>query len=146
MIIKTFKKVPEKSLKSFYLEFRFINPKTENQYKLPLIIQVADKLDAIRFQGELLGVLAKEMTIIQMKEMMSISLNKLDFKKEQISISQKINGFEIIKINIEEISSQNVQKVISYPIRVNVIKKIKTPIPKDSGELFTLIIDKKVLE
>lgn len=146
MIIKTFKKIPETSLKSFYLEFRFINPKTENQYKLPLIIQVADKLDAIRFQAELLGVLAKEMTIIQMKKMMSVSLNKLDFIKEQISISQKINGFEIIKINIEEISSQNVQKVISYTIRVNVIKKIKTPIPKGSGELFTLIIDKNVLE
>jgi hypothetical protein len=143
MIIKTLKNVQEDILKSYKLEYHFIDPKTQNLYKLPLIVRVADKLEAMAFQGAILGALSKEgMEIRTMKSMKLIYSTRLERAKEEIANSQLINGFETIRINFEKPDNDKSKKIVSYQIKVNTLKKHK-PIPENSGDLFTLEIPKK---
>jgi hypothetical protein len=147
MIIKTLKKTTESNLKSYYLEFYFLNPKTENNYKLPLIVKVVDKLEAMSIQGAILGALSKEgMEIRKMSSMKLIYSTRFEKTVEEITNSQRINGFETIRLNFEETNSTKSQNILFQKVRVNTIKKQKTPTQNIGEDLFTLEIEKSVLQ
>lgn len=147
MIIKTLKKSPESNLKSYYLEFYFLNPKTENEYKLPLIVKVVDKIEAISIQGAILGALSKEgMVIRKMSSMKLIYSTRFEKTVADITNSQQINGFVTITLNFEETNAKNSKNVLFQKVRVNTIKKQKTPIQNVAEDLFTLEIQKSILQ
>ncbi|WP_264551390.1 hypothetical protein [Flavobacterium sp. N2038] len=147
MIIKTLKKSPESNLKSYYLEFYFLNPKTENHYKLPLIVKVVDKLEAISIQAAILGALSKEgMEIKKMSPMKLIYSTRFEKTVQEISNSQRINGFETIRLNFEETKENDSKNVLFQQLRVNTIKKQKTLIQKNTEDIFTLEINKSIIQ
>lgn len=147
MIIKTLKKSPESNLKSYYLEFYFLNTQTKNEYKLPLIIKVVDKLEAMSIQGAILGALSKEgMEIRKMSNMKLIYSTRFEKTVEDITNSQLINGFATITLNFEETDTKNSKKILFQKVKVNTLKKPKTSTQNIEGDLFTLEIDKSILE
>lgn len=124
-----------------------MNPQTKNEYKLPLIVKVVDKLEAMSIQGAILGALSKEgMDIRKMSSMKLIYSTRFEKTVEEITNSQKINGFATITLNFGEINAHNSKNILFQKVRVNTIKKPKTPIQNIEEDLFTLEIEKSILE
>lgn len=153
MIIKTFKKVLESQLKYCYLEINFKLKKYDNRYKLPLIAHVIDENEVIALQQNLIdSIRHNELEILGIVEPQLI-LSKEDLKrrKEIIMNTQKINGYETIKIILEKVNIENGIVKCSYSdedikeFKVNIVKKGDIPF-QQINDLFVFKIDKSILE
>ncbi len=148
MCLKTLKTIEERFLQYYFIEIFFLNPQTKNHYKLPLLVHVTAKDEALLIQQNIIKAIIKEnLTIEAVKSVRRIYPHNLERKKEEISTSQIINGYETINLLFErpDLESSDSKTDINYRVKINTIKKGEIPM-RDAGNLFVFKIDKSILE